>query len=99
MDDAGNDDRTSPSSGCGIDTWPPSGVPAATVEEVMVKVTVEIPAFVVVADKICALVTFRFPLPLTVPITVIRLPTTGTFPEAMRNVKVPVVVTAESEIT
>jgi hypothetical protein len=69
------------------------------VEEAIVYVTVEIPASVVVADKICALVTFRFPLPLTVPITVMREPTAGTFPETMRNVRVPVVVTAESDTT
>jgi hypothetical protein len=46
-----------------------------------------------------ALVTLNAPAAFAVPTTVIKAPTIGMFPEMIWNVTVPVVVTAESEIT
>lgn len=89
----------SPVSTCGIETCPLSAVLAATVEEVMAYVTVHTPALVVVTVRIVPLVTLKFPLPFAVPTTVIFAPTTGMFPEVIWKVNVPVVVTAESEMT
>ena len=43
-----------------------------------------------------ALTTLKYPEAFAVPTTVIRLSTTGTLPDKILNVNVPVVVTAES---
>jgi len=54
---------------------------------------------VVVAVKIVALVTLKFPLSLEVPTTVISSPTAGALPDSTLKVNVAVVVDPESEMT